>query len=639
MKTTAKRTLAALAAAVMSLSLLAGCKGNDAPADTTAPAQTTQAAEESSATEETAADETTASEETTAAETTAAEVTDFSANKREGDFSLTALELSKKMGNGINLGNTHEAYGHTSYSWDTDPKTFERLWGQPNTTQEIITGMKAAGFDTVRVPVAWTNGMDYESGDYTINPAFLDRIEEVINYAINADMYVIVNDHWDGSWWGMFGSATEETRDKAMEMYISMWTQIAERYKDYPENLIFESANEELGDRLNDKDVAKDSGSLSTAECYETANKINQTFVDTVRATGGNNADRYLLIAGYNTDIGHTVKPSWKMPQDTSDSKLFVSVHYYTPADYCLNGSISHWGSVKQYDTMNGDLEQMTKFTEEGYGVIIGEYGVLCDGSTPPNDWDLWFNNFLDNCDLYNYVPVLWDCNALYNKLRAEIPDENVAELFHERSNAGRAAISMTEEQIQEAAEQGKAQAYEEAQARDAEKMVEAPDENTAQAWIMYQSGDWGISYSVGDTFDPNNCTDGIKATNPVITGEGEYTVALDFTDAGKPKGTQFCAIGVANGETLYPGYIIDIKSVKINDKEVELEGVPYTCSDDGKCKRVNLYNQWVKTAPEGAAVAPGQDASKATPSPLKLSDKLPISTFEVNFDFIAPAA
>ena len=206
---------------------------------------------------------------------------------------LTATELARLLGNGTNLGNTMEAYGHKSYSADTDPESFETLWGQPVTTEEMIKGMKASGFDSLRVPVAWTNAMEYEKGDYTINEAYLDRVEEIINYALDNDMYVIINDHWDGSWWGMFGSSEQSDVDKAFEMYKSMWTQIANRYKKYSDRLIFEGANEELGDRLNDTDVCKNSGSLSKAECYEMANKINQTFVDTVRATGGNNEQRF----------------------------------------------------------------------------------------------------------------------------------------------------------------------------------------------------------------------------------------------------------------------------------------------------------------------------------------------------------
>ena len=114
---------------------------------------------------------------------------------------MSSIELTKVMGNGINLGNTMEAYGRGSLGTNADVTAYETFWGQPVTTQEMITGMKDAGFDSIRIPVAWTNMMAFETGDYTINPAYLDRVGEIIEYAYNADMYVILNDHWDGGWW------------------------------------------------------------------------------------------------------------------------------------------------------------------------------------------------------------------------------------------------------------------------------------------------------------------------------------------------------------------------------------------------------------------------------------------------------
>ena len=264
------------------------------------------------------------------------------------DSDLTALELAERMGNGINLGNTMEAFGRSSYGTNAATSKYETFWGMPVTTQEMISGMKAAGFDSLRVPVAWTNAMNYESGDYTIGEDYLNRIDEIISYAINADMYVIVNDHWDGGWWGMFGSASAETRAAAMELYTSMWSQIAARYEKYSDKLIFESANEELGDRLNDTDVAKDSGTLSQTDCYRVANEINQAFVDTVRATGGNNANRFLLIAGYGTDITATCDSRFHMPTDTAKDKLRLSVHYYGPSRDFIFGSGPSWGARQE---------------------------------------------------------------------------------------------------------------------------------------------------------------------------------------------------------------------------------------------------------------------------------------------------
>src|SRR5690554_3447626 len=110
---------------------------------------------------------------------------------------MTALELTSHMGNGINLGNTMEAYGHKQLGTDADVAEYETLWGQPVTTAEMILAMKQAGFNSIRIPVAWTNTMDFENGDYTINPAYLERVAEIVNYALAADMFVVINDHWD----------------------------------------------------------------------------------------------------------------------------------------------------------------------------------------------------------------------------------------------------------------------------------------------------------------------------------------------------------------------------------------------------------------------------------------------------------
>ncbi|MGN0298620.1 MAG: cellulase family glycosylhydrolase, partial [Lachnospiraceae bacterium] len=150
---------------------------------------------------------------------------------------VTANEFVQLMGNGINLGNTMEAYGHVSPGIGQSTEIYETLWGQPVTTKEMIRGMKAAGFATIRIPIAWTNAMNFESGDYTIGEDYLNRVDEIINYALDEEMYVIINDHWDGSWWGRFGSASAETRAEAMEMYVSMWTQLAERYGMYGDHL------------------------------------------------------------------------------------------------------------------------------------------------------------------------------------------------------------------------------------------------------------------------------------------------------------------------------------------------------------------------------------------------------------------
>lgn len=545
---------------------------------------------------------------------------------------LTSLDVAKLMGNGINLGNTMEAYGRDSLGTGASVSAYETFWGQPVTTREIIHSMKAAGFDSLRIPVAWSNAMNFEKGDYTIREDYLDRVGEIIRYALDEDMYVVVNDHWDGGWWGMFGSASHETRENAMKMYVSMWTQIAEKYKDYPNRLIFESANEELGTRLNDNNLCTDSGTLSEDECYETANRINQAFVDTVRSTGGNNAQRFLLIAGFNTDIVKTCDERFVMPADAAKDKLLLSVHYYTPWGYCGVTSLSKWGSPRDYDEQNDLLSKMKKFTDRGYGVVIGEYTVSlnADGSVKNNACD-FFENFLNNCDLYGYVPMLWDCSNLFIRKELGFFDKDVAEVFKSRSLEAQAHLA--EDEIKAAAEKGIREAREAAIETGAPSAV---GDEKAVAWIMFNSSDYGVTYSVGDVYNPDSITDGVIATDVEITGKGTYTASLDFTGtgAGYAKSFIFSALAITNGEILYPDYVIILIDVRINGESCTLSGKPYTTADDGICTRVNLYNGWVDKIPGGIRTVDGSPLG-ASATPLNPKDFDEIKTLSVTFKYV----
>lgn len=562
-------------------------------------------------------------------QTTAAESSDTADTADDPIKNMTSLEMIRAMGNGINLGNTLEAYNHQSYLGGGNPDGFETVWGQPYTAPEMIKGMKDAGFDTLRIPVAWTNGMNFESGDYTIDERLMNRVETVVNYALDADMYVIVNDHWDGGWWGMFGAEDQETRDKALEMYKSMWSQIGEHFKDYSYKLIFESANEELGDRLNDKDITGSEGVLNKDECYETANMINSEFVKLIRSQGGNNADRFLLIAGYNTDIALTCDSRFKMPEDTAESKLLLSVHYYTPWDYCGTDSVNHWGSPTDYEEQNKLFEQLGKFSDMGYGVVIGEYAVMKSGSGLKPDTDKFYSNLLDNCDLYDFCPLLWDCSNFYLRVTNTLADETVADIFSSRryENEKDMDVETVKSEAKARIEKTQSEATDELMA----SIELPPSDDMAIAWIMFNSSDYGISYSVGDTYDPTGGTTGIKAQNVQITGEGTYTAGLDFTECGAAKGVAFSALGISNGERLFPGYTYTIDKILINGEEIALDGKCYTTTDANDCTRVNLYNAWVKSIPDEARTADG-DLTDCSSAIMNIGDNTRIKTISVEF-------
>lgn len=559
---------------------------------------------------------------------------------REG---LTALEATRLMGNGINLGNTLEACDNNVGIKTNTPLSYETYWGQPKTTQAMIDGMKAAGFDTIRIPVAWmTNATHLYEGDYTIDAGYMDRVEEVVRYARKAGMYVIINDHWDGGWYGMFGSESAETRALAMEAYKGMWQQIAERFRDYSDYLIFESANEELGGRFDENSPLYCSDSVVTYltddERYALTNEINQTFVDVVRATGGNNAARFLLIAGYSTDINQTCDDRFQMPKDTADSKLMVSVHYYDPWSYCGASSAvsaTKWGKVSDYEYMDQQLAKMTKFTEAGYGVVIGEYGALpCSDGLKDNTL-AYHTAFLDACTKYNLTNCLWDCSGLYKRVSQTFADDDILAMYQEKRQANEEGQDYADVQAAAAAEAAAAAA--EAPVTFLQDAV-VVDDQTALAWIMWNDGSWALTHSVGDTYNADAISEGLVATNAIITGEGKYTVGLDFTGTaqGYSASVAFAAIGISNGEALYPNYLVNIKEVRINGEIYRLKGRAYTTSDDGVCTRVNLYNEWVTSVPKTARL-PGGNLAGATPTPINRNDAViaEIKTIEIDFEYV----
>ena len=545
--------------------------------------------------------------------------------------SVTSVEMARLMGYGINLGNTMEACDYNNRIPTREPSIYETMWGQPITTQEMITGYRDAGFTSIRIPVAWTNAMDFENGDYTINEAYLARVGEIIDYALNAGLYVKINDHWDHGWWSMFGAP--QKREIAMDIFIAMWTQIAEYYKDYDHRLIFAPANEEWGHRFNDRTVFTDGepGVLTEDECYELLTELGQVFIDTIRGTGGFNADRFLVIPGFNTDVEKTVDSRFIMPIDPA-GRLMIDVHYYTPWSYCGDtAGVSGWGTTGDVSQQNELLGSLSKFVESGYGVILGEWGVLDnDGEDRYN----FYYNFLTNCDLYGYVPMLWDTGGLYDKENVKIreKDSDIAQLFESRGLDGRGILS--EDDFLANAESEIAWMLR----KSADRPEFVYEANEAFAWIMFSGGDWEISYSVGDAYKPESITKGIVAVDAEVLDAGTYTVSLDFTGtgAGFADGIAFSAVGIVNAEILFPGYYMEITELLINGEPAEFSGLPYTSSDNGVTTRVNLYNEWVSQVPDEARTLSG-DLTGATPTPLENYRTARIETLSVTFEYVKP--
>ena len=341
--------------------------------------------------------QTEASENTT---TTAAE-TVITEEIPEEMIEMTSQELVSSMKIGWNLGNTldvcqadRDGDGWVNEHVEEGEKVDETLWGNPMTTQGLFEALLEDGVNAVRIPVTWRDHID-EQGN--IDEEWLDRVQEVVDYAYDIGMYVIINIHHDGGGDPAFGAwicnaATDY--EATLDRYKTLWTQIAERFENYDERLIFESMNE----------VGFDSLQLNTA--YETLNNLNQEFVNLIRSSGGNNPERHLLIAGYWTDIAMTCDSRYKMPDDPA-GKLILSVHYYTPWQFCTTNIQNTWGTDSEQRQMENLVAKMNStYVENGVPVIIGEYAAS------GNDFDscvFFIEKFVKLCSDYGIATFLWD--------------------------------------------------------------------------------------------------------------------------------------------------------------------------------------------------------------------------------------
>lgn len=275
----------------------------------------------------------------------------------EFDTSLTALELTAKIDCGWNLGNTFDATGNSSLSSET-------AWGNPTTTPEMIQTVKDAGFNAVRIPTTWEKHLDENN---VIDSEWLTRVKEVVDYAYTRDMYVILNAHHE-EWYQPYADQQEEISEKLAKV----WTQIAEEFKDYDEHLIFEGMNEP---RWKNTEWEWNGGN---DEGRAVVNHLNSVFIDAVRATGGNNQYRFLMICPYAANCSESALSALEIPEDKN---IIVSVHAYIPYTFALASSGTHlWlndkaSCVNDIDTLAEVLDRL--FISKGIAVIIGETGAM----------------------------------------------------------------------------------------------------------------------------------------------------------------------------------------------------------------------------------------------------------------------
>lgn len=316
-------------------------------------------------------------------------------------FTHTSKQLLEELEIGWNLGNA------------LDAPDSETAWGNPTITPELLRAVKAAGFRMVRIPVTWTKHMGPGPG-YVIDEKWLARVREVVGYARDAGLTAIINVHHDGAdgfteveWLTLndaAGKTTPENDELVRARFVTVWTQIAKGFSDFGEELLFESMNE-IHDGYGQPDPRH----------IEFINRLNQTFVRLVRASGGKNAERHLVVPGYNTNIDHTLA-GFRLPEDSTKERLILSVHFYDPYLFALMAEKHTWGAaspgrddwgqedhvVKQFDAMKA------KFIDRGVPVIIGEYGATYQKGY--EDYRRYYMEYVTRAAVERgMVPVYWD--------------------------------------------------------------------------------------------------------------------------------------------------------------------------------------------------------------------------------------
>ena len=307
-----------------------------------------------------------------------------------------AIDVVRDMTVGWNLGNTFDATGGGG------SLNSQQSWGQPYTTREIIDGLATSGIKTIRIPVSWSHHIADNS--YTIDPAWMARVKEVVDWAIEDEMYVIINIHHDNydkdskmpAMAGFY--PTEENYDNSADFVCNIWAQIALAFNNgYDEHLIFEVLNEP---RL---------GGTKEEWWYNPASAKSIESMKT-RASGGNNKKRMVAFPSLQASADSALAATFKMPKDYDDSKdrLIVSVHMYTPYSFAMEspGEREYTASVKnEFTSMFKKLND--NFIVNGYAVYIGEYGATNKYNL--EDRVAWFRDFIKESRAYGMTCILWD--------------------------------------------------------------------------------------------------------------------------------------------------------------------------------------------------------------------------------------
>ena len=325
-------------------------------------------------------------------------------------MTLSAQEWDKNVVMGWNLGNALESSGG------------ETGWGNPKTTQKMIMDIKSQGFNAIRIPVRWTEQLSDET-NMVVKGAWLNRVKEIVDWCLAEDLYVIINVHHE-AWLDRnpFNSKKTENNKKL----AALWKGIATFFRDYDQRLAFAGTNETIA--LVD---GQENWNKPTAEWQEVQNSYNQTFVDAVRATGGKNYYRHLVVQTYACNGYYGLDGGFITPTDVVEGRLSVEFHCYDPYEYAGNGSYYYWG--KKYKDMgksvpssdettlsNYFLRIYNKWWKEGLGVVMGEYGATChydtkDKETQMENLQYYYKCMVSEARKRGFAAFAWDNNAFGN--------------------------------------------------------------------------------------------------------------------------------------------------------------------------------------------------------------------------------
>ncbi len=317
---------------------------------------------------------------------------------------ISAKDLAAKMGTGWNLGNTFDATGAAGLRAETS-------WGCPKVTKEMIHNLAASGIKTIRIPVSWSIHM--QDGQFTIEPEWMKRVKQVVDWSIEEGLYVVINSHHDNFFSPQassnYGYYPNSANLNISLMYIvNIWHQISTTFNNgYDEHLIFEGMNEP---RLAGTEVEWSTKETSEVnkDGFKCLSALNQAFVDTVRASGGNNKKRILIIPVLHAGADSALSSLFEMPGDISEGKLMVSVHMYTPYSFAMEMPGERVFTEQHQKEISGTFGKLySKFVRNGIPVFVGEYGATNKG----NDEERikWFKYYLTEATKYEFVACVWD--------------------------------------------------------------------------------------------------------------------------------------------------------------------------------------------------------------------------------------